>query len=60
MTHRENNQSFQKLQTDSLLALVKEHKATCKGDCDISLFALFLVYRNLMGEGGVKEFEQFL
>lgn len=53
------NGQLKEMQAQSLLALVKDHDKNCKGNCGISLFALFPLYKKLKGEGAIKDLEHF-
>jgi hypothetical protein len=58
--HKDINSTFVDLQADSLLQLAKEHKKNCSPPCQVSLFTLFLLYRQLKGEGALQDAEHFL
>lgn len=47
-------------QAESLLTLVKDHKKNCNGECGVSLYLLFPLYRKLKGEGAIQDMEHFI
>ena len=56
----DNYVMFRKAMADNLLKLVKEHKKNCNSECDIQLFFLSDVYKELKGckltKNELKEF----
>ena len=60
MSQHKDTETYQAVQAASLLALVKEHKKTCDGKCGISLYLLFALYRQLGGQGAIKDLEHFI
>ena len=58
---QDNYLLFRKAMADNLLKLVKSHKKSCDGDCDIQLFFLFEVYKELKGgKVGKNDFAYFM
>lgn len=61
MAHQEiQNGKIEDWQAASVLALAKEHKKNCNGDCGISLYILYLLYYKLKGEGALQDIQHFL
>lgn len=59
--HKDKFESFnwKQFQADSLLKIVKHHRANCNGDCDLSLYPLRHIYKDLVGRELKREEEVF-